>query len=168
MRLFIFASSLAIAVSACGQAQDKPSGTGTMPILSAMNTIETCFQDHASIEARRDECVGQYAQACMNLTEGGETTAGMVGCLGQEYEAWDARLNTSYARLQEGLSDAGITALRDAQRAWIASRDADCQFARFQYEGGSLASVIGSNCMLERAADRALTLDQWIVDFTTP
>jgi uncharacterized protein YecT (DUF1311 family) len=56
------------------------------------------------------------------------STQGMVECYGAAYEAWDAALNEVYAGLRETLAPDEAAALRDAQRAWIAFRDAESTF----------------------------------------
>ena len=48
-------------------------------------------------------CIGHAADACMIENPQGETTMGMGFCLSQEWEWWDARLNTAYAALMEKL-----------------------------------------------------------------
>jgi uncharacterized protein YecT (DUF1311 family) len=165
MRHIVLASSLALALSACADAQDKPAETAAMPILSAANTIDACFQRHIDISARRTECVGAYADACMALTEGGDTTVGMVRCLNEEQTAWRRRGLASTEQLYSYLSEDGRAALDVAGRAWSASSDADCQFARHQFEGGTAAALASASCSVERAAERALMLDAWIIDF---
>lgn len=53
------------------------------------------------------------------------TTMAMIECAGASYDRWDAELNRQYKRLMALLSPEEQQALRDAQRKWIAFRDAE-------------------------------------------
>ena len=119
------------------------------------------------------DCIGIAAQACMNKTPGGLSTAGMVICNGAEADWWDARLNVEYRALMERLraEDAawqpvpdmpprpsGAEGLRAVQRAWIAYRDATCAFEQARWWGGTGASVAGAGCRLRLTAEQVLAL----------
>lgn len=106
-------------------------------------------------------CIGQAASQCQNVP-GGDTTVGMAECIVSETEIWDAMLNAEYkiarARLAEiGGEDLQIS-LRDAQRAWIAFRDAECALQYDRWQGGTIRSIVYANCILEMTATRALML----------
>ena len=62
-------------------------------------------------------------------------------------DALDAALNAAYAaavaRVEGGPQEA---LLRDAQRAWIAFRDAACDAEASLYEGGTFQPVAGTEC----------------------
>lgn len=86
-------------------------------------------------------------------------------------EAWDRLLNETYADLvllshrrellaeEEGRTPAPLqTMLRDAQRAWIAFRDADCDHEYAIWGEGSMRQIAGALCLLERTATRTLEL----------
>jgi uncharacterized protein YecT (DUF1311 family) len=165
MRIFVLAMSLAFGVAACAEAQ-KPqtSQTGPMPILSAGDTITTCLIDYQDLASRRATCVGQYSQICM-AQPGGDTTLGMVECSADEYRAWDAVLNAQYGEFRSSLDEGPATALQVAQRAWIELRDADCAFSASLYEGGTLAQVVHSGCLMQETAERALDIAQWRDEF---
>ena len=104
----------------------------------------------------------------MRLRPGGETTVGMITCIGEEYEVWDARLNDVYRALRPNLSEAASAALREAQLAWIASRDADCALDALQFEGGTMGRVIAADCMMTLTAKRTLQLEHWEIVFQQP
>ena len=161
MRTLLSALAIALAASACGQAQDKPQ-SGGMPILSAANTIEACYMDHEP-DARREQCVGAYATACMDLNSEGSTTIGMIECLAEERDAWDVRLNARYAELQPLLhNDRGREALRDAQRAWIAYRDAECLFSSSRVAGGSIYNYIHTQCLNRITKSRVADFESYL------
>jgi len=77
------------------------------------------------------------------------TTQGMVECYGTAYDAWDAALNEVYAALRATLTPDEAAALRDAQRAWIAFRDAEQAFlGSLQTPDRGTIMRITSNAML--------------------
>ncbi|WP_417493633.1 lysozyme inhibitor LprI family protein [Maricaulis sp.] len=163
MRILMIAATLSLGISACGAAQKSGEASEQrMPMLSAANTIDVCLGRHHDIAAREAECVGQYSAACMNLTPDGETNSGMIRCTVEEYDAWDARLNTAYDALMQRLDTPRTDRLRDAQRAWMTLRDADCAFAASAYEGGSMQPLVQAGCMMDYAAKRTLRLLDWI------
>lgn len=151
---------LVLALTAAALAtQPKPMGSPVMDILSAPDTISTCLRAHQGLAERRTECVGQFAEACMNFREGGQTTVGMMQCSMEEAEAWDAHLNSAYQTLRNRYQgQSAHQTLQDAQRAWIAFRDSDCGFMASIYEGGTIATVIHAGCMLDKTGQRALDL----------
>jgi len=69
------------------------------------------------IDRRFDACVKQDP-----------TTAGMVRCAEEALRAWDEEMNRAYRELQGRLDPGGREALRTAQRAWLAWRDAEFRF----------------------------------------
>ncbi len=102
----------------------------------------------------------------------GSTTVGMIYCLGEELDWWDARLNAAYQeRLAQsrdadaGMADIGATApsqadaLRDMQRAWIAYRDASCYYERSRWGGGTGGGPAISACLMHQTGQQALYLE---------
>jgi uncharacterized protein YecT (DUF1311 family) len=117
-------------------------------------------------------CIGHAADACMLENDGGETTVGMGFCLSQEWEWWDGRLNAAYGALRErhqandAQSEADgfeappmAEALRDMQRAWIAYRDAACDYERAQWGGGSGGGPATAGCLMRLTGEQALALE---------
>ena len=135
-----------------------PAAARAMPQLSASDTVAMCLgrQDGTS----RD-CIGDFTEACIRLNPDGETSAGMIGCTAQELEAWDAALNEAYDALRARHDGTRATALRDAQRAWIAKRDADCAFLASIFEGGSHAGLEQTSCLMSETAKRTIVLRGW-------
>ncbi len=118
---------------------------------------------------RENDCIGIVSQPCLN-TEEGMSTAGMVGCTGRELALWDDLLNERYRALMAMYAaDSDDETFAEyaannraryltAQRAWMASRDADCEAEAGRYEGGSLARVVRVGCLLDQTARRAIWL----------
>ncbi|MCB1345529.1 MAG: DUF1311 domain-containing protein [Methylobacteriaceae bacterium] len=113
-------------------------------------------------------CIGNAARFCMEATPEGQTTLGMSACLMAERDAWDRLLNEEYARAraESARVDAADTPdhavraarLRDAQRAWIAYRDANCAVDYALPGGGSLRQITGAHCVLRMTAERSFEL----------
>lgn len=82
----------------------------------------------------------------------------MLDCLGAETRLQDARLNATYKLLMADVSAARKKQLQDAQRAWIKYRDANCGFYA-DPEGGTLANVSASDCMMQMTLHRAHELE---------
>lgn len=130
-------------------------------------SIRTCLAD----AARPMDCVGLTVRECTERP-GGDTTVGMVDCITTETDAWDAILNDEYKATMEQLRDADATGdiaapdltrvatLREAQRAWIAFRDAECRAQYALWGGGTLRQVVGANCVMSETAERAIELRQ--------
>lgn len=153
---FILLSGTACVAAPTGPAQAAQG----MDRLSAYDTIDACLYRHTTADAR-GACVGEYSRACQNLTPDGDTTAGMVRCAGEEYEAWDVWLNDAYREVRVGLSEASTLALREAQRSWIAGRDQDCEFLASLYGGGTMGRTERAQCLMDETAKRAIQLMDW-------
>lgn len=104
-------------------------------------------------------CIGAAAKQCQQAP-GGDTTIGIATCAMGEHAAWDVVLNREYkaARAQYTDDQTAADSLRDAQRAWIAWRDAECAFQYDRYGGGSMRTIASANCQMSMTAQRALDL----------
>lgn len=93
-----------------------------------------------------------------------QTQAEMNACAYQDWEAADAVLNALWpqARAVTKAQDADLPeelkgadqALLDAQRAWIAFRDAQCASEGFAMRGGSAEPLLIYGCMASLTEDR--------------
>jgi uncharacterized protein YecT (DUF1311 family) len=81
--------------------------------------------------------------ACMD--QSGGVTSEMEDCISGEFELQDRRLNRSYKALMASIPEKRLE-LRDAQRKWIAFRDANCGFY-YDAEGGSAARLAWSSSL---------------------
>lgn len=99
----------------------------------------------------------------------------MDDCAAFQYKQADARLNKVYRKAVQYMTDdlaraqkqgdqkqteyeeMAIASLREAERTWISYRDIQCKAAAHQYEGGSMAPMIYSQCLttvtVHRTAD---------------
>jgi uncharacterized protein YecT (DUF1311 family) len=85
----------------------------------------------------------------------------MVECLDRETAAWDKVLNADYQQLLKGLNAPAAESVRNAQRAWIALRDADCKVPYDIFEGGTIAHLDSATCVQTHTATRVLQLRDW-------
>ena len=78
-----------------------------------------------------------------------ENQAAMTQCAAQAYQASDAELNEVFHDTRQRLGDDDDTRrlLRDAERAWIAFRDAECSFVSSAVGGGSAYSMVYDLCL---------------------
>ena len=75
-------------------------------------------------------------------TPRGETTAGMTECTHAAYQAYDRQMNTLYQAVMRKSDPASREAIRNAQRAWLAYRNAQkaADNAPWRADRGSMAS----------------------------
>ncbi|SHH26687.1 lysozyme inhibitor LprI family protein [Marivita hallyeonensis] len=128
--------------------------------------VRNCFEN-TGIGALYPPCLGQASGLCQERP-GGATTIGISACIQAETAEWDAILNEQYVVTQElnAMADAeGLSpvmdrtdSLRDAQRAWIAFRDADCAARYAIWKGGTIRTIVAANCHLTMTAQRAIDL----------
>lgn len=89
----------------------------------------------------------------------------MDDCAAFEYKQADAHLNKVYRKAMGYMTDdlaaaqkradarqlkyeeAAIASLKEAERTWLSYRDIQCKAAGQQYEGGSMAPMIYSQCL---------------------
>ncbi len=128
--------------------------------------------DAAATTPEARACIGLSANACMDATPMGSSTIGMGGCIDRELTWWDARLNAQYAdlRTRERARDAGdggnrAEALRDMQRAWIAWRDATCDYERAQWGGGTGGGPATAACLMRLTGEQALYLEAMAMEY---
>lgn len=98
--------------------------------------------------------LGKDYAACMEKSGG--VTANMQDCISAEYEIQDRRLNVAYKALNASGNEKRRAAIRDAQRKWIAFRDANCALYD---DGGSAGRIAANECLLTHTARRAAELE---------
>jgi uncharacterized protein YecT (DUF1311 family) len=101
--------------------------------------------------------------ACMDQAAG--VTGDMRDCSADEYARLDVTLNATYRELMGLLEDDLKTELREAQRAWIAFRDAECDY-RSLAQGGTLGLLIRDSCWLDLTSQRVRRLKSELATVT--
>ncbi len=76
-----------------------------------------------------------------------QTQTGMNICAAADAAAADKKLNLLYQQLTAKAEANEKTALRDAQRAWVAYRDKECAYETIGSEGGSIRPMEESMCV---------------------
>lgn len=95
-----------------------------------------------------------------------QTTLEMGVCLQDALAAADAELNLTYRLAMESLGEIELPAvaasLKQAQRAWITYRDLACASERALYEGGSMAGIARTGCLLRLTDERVTGLSEFL------
>ncbi|MDV5631505.1 lysozyme inhibitor LprI family protein [Enterobacter cloacae] len=95
-------------------------------------------------------CASALADECDNAT----TQLELNTCSAQQYQAADKKLNQTYQSAIKRAAAPQRDLLKKAQQAWIALRDADCNFIGSGNEGGSVQPMIISQCLTEKTVER--------------
>lgn len=103
-------------------------------------------------------CAGRLQALCVEEGPAGETTPGLAACSHALTRAWDGELNRLWPSALAAQGEGGAERLRDAQRAWIAFRDAECLFEAARWEGGSMGAYAGGFCVAGMTAERVADL----------
>lgn len=100
------------------------------------------------------------AEDCSRLS----TQQEMNICAARNLDVADAALNEAYRKIEArlGKDTAPLGQLRDAQRAWIAFRNAECAFAASGVEGGSIYPMIHADCLREATEARTAALQTYL------
>ncbi len=89
----------------------------------------------------------------------GETTFEMKECAAKRYKQADDELNKVYRELMSKLEDEGHKAtLKTAQQAWLKYRDGECDFVSYLNRGGTIYSVVQTECMTQMTNSRTKEL----------
>jgi uncharacterized protein YecT (DUF1311 family) len=119
--------------------------------LAALAAVQTPYQDH--------HCDDPQNQADMNA------------CAAIDFEAADAELNAVWREViaaaremdaeidrQFDQAPTSEAVLREAQRAWIVFRDAQCTYEGHEARGGSMESMIYNGCRARLTRERTAQL----------
>ena len=93
---------------------------------------------------------GEYAE-CRD-----GNTAQIVDCAYEKADQWDRRLTAAYKALLGGQAEDKKRALIEAERAWIAFRDANCKY--YATGEGTIRRIEAAECMRVLTAQRALEM----------
>ena len=102
------------------------------------------------------QCAALFISLLIPLTQiHGQTQAEMNATAREHFARADADLNKTYQAVLKKLPDAeSKQKLKEAQRAWLAFRDAEAAFAADQARGGSMAPTIRYETMTELTQQR--------------
>ncbi|MBN3789627.1 lysozyme inhibitor LprI family protein [Burkholderia sp. Ac-20353] len=94
---------------------------------------------------------------CLNNNSGTQTD--INECIGRSMKASDRQLNDTYRALLAKVSKDGGEHLRKAERAWLAWRDAQCEFNTMGTRGGSINSSMYGMCIDTLTREQTKRLD---------
>lgn len=93
------------------------------------------------------------------------TQSEINACSYELFEKEDAKLNAAYADAMAVMKDwdaslpskerGAVEGLKQAQRAWIAFRDAACASEAYATKGGTISPMVLSSCMARLTATRS-------------
>lgn len=92
-----------------------------------------------------------FAENCDNASTTIETRL----CLDRKLQKADVQLNKNYKSCMNKLDQTAKSKLLKAQRAWIAFRDAQCEFSADEMRGGTLETVLLLGCNASMTEERA-------------
>lgn len=114
-----------------------------------------------AIDGRLQQCLDDPDKA---------STGDQDDCIDEAEHAWDALLNQDYRRLGDRLSPDDRGRLRDAQRAWLRSREADRALigAVYATTHGTMYAPMNATDIMELTATRARRLDSYLDSAPAP
>lgn len=93
----------------------------------------------------------------------GDTTFEMKQCSAKNFKQADDELNKVYKQLMSKLDDDGHKAsLKTAQLSWLNYRDTNCDFESYLNRGGSIYSVIVTECKTSMTTSRTRQLKEQV------
>ena len=122
--------------------------------------IAACLKAEHTANHDGRACIGKISDPCLQGS-GSDTTTSMVECVDSEVKVWDDLLNADYQSLLKAVPAPAAESVRQAQRNWVALRDADCKVPYDIYEGGTIARIDSVSCVLGHTAERVLQLSIW-------
>ena len=121
---------------------------------------EACMASISSLD-EASGCIGIYRDACSEERIRSNQDLADGQCMTGEAAEWDARLNRSWAAVKARLAGnaQGLRALTQAQKAWIAFRDAECAASAAIWEPEGTGAAAAGNCLLSMTAQRFIELE---------
>jgi len=131
------------------------------PKAAESATIDKCLKRTADDDVfkQADQCIGLISDPCID-----KDTSTAVACQEREMRIWDEKLNAAFKDARAHVDAATGEALKEAQRAWIAFRDAKCAVSKKEYEGGTMATIMVADCKRTETGRRALEMQAIAVE----
>ena len=107
--------------------------------------------------AQENDLSPEYAKC---IEQSGGADPAMLDCMGAEEKRQDKRLNDAYKKLMNELSAERKKELQDAQRLWLKSMQANCDFY-LDPDGGTAARLAATECPVQAKAARAKELENF-------
>ncbi|MDO5370692.1 lysozyme inhibitor LprI family protein [Paracoccus sp. (in: a-proteobacteria)] len=129
--------------------------------------MDACVAAAADVAAAGACIVSQQAACVARLKEIYKDVGPVDGrgpCLGAEGDYWDGRLNDGYTRLMAAAEGDGADSLRQAERAWIAFRDALCAYEALVLADRPEDNLAGAACLVRETAAQSLRIDGYLAE----
>jgi uncharacterized protein YecT (DUF1311 family) len=104
-------------------------------------------------------CASAPSWAALADCSSAPTQIAMDECVGKSFKAADQKLNETYRTLLGKTSKGGAEQLKKTQRAWVAWRDAQCEFETMGSRGGSIHPMVQTMCAEELTKAQTKRLD---------
>lgn len=101
----------------------------------------------------------RVALALLSLPAAAQTQRDLDAAAGTAFAQADRRLNAVYKGLMDKISANGQARLREAQQSWLRFRDQECLFESLGTEGGSIHSMIVTQCRTRLTEQRVADLE---------
>lgn len=132
-------------------------------LVSLLITPGELFPEQGALQllAKPVHPIEQWVTDC---TVNDYSTQGMLHCYQQAYDKWDAELNSAYRELRQQLTPAGRKVLLQAQRRWLAYRDAEFELVQHLYSTleGTMWQLIIAVSRVEIVRQRTLELTDYL------
>jgi uncharacterized protein YecT (DUF1311 family) len=164
MRGAVIAAAAALAAGSAGAGPSQYQAPS-----SAIPVHLSQFQPQAPVAPQprpptpTDPIVARYSPVYESCIRKAASTLDMIDCAGRESDRWDARLNRAYQARIASFNDRQRGALKRAQKAWMAFRDADCA-AYEDDDWGTVSKIDASQCILRRTVERTIELEAFPAD----
>lgn len=126
-------------------------------------TALTVVHDRPAIaqEESEEHLIEKALNDCL---EKDSSTHGMIGCFDKATKAWDEELNRIYGKLKPLLSEAEQAQLKDAEKKWLAYRDAELKVLGAVYDkmDGTMYQPMRVNSAMNLTQDRAMQLKSYL------
>ena len=131
-----------------GESPEQTDNASSQQSLSEKITMEISYaeEQEKEIEKRQREAVTQLE---MNLTAA------------EMYQLWDDKLNIVWGLLKTRLNEGELEVLREEERAWITSKDAEVKAAGQESEGGSIQPLLEATKAAELTKARVYELAEY-------
>jgi uncharacterized protein YecT (DUF1311 family) len=130
---------------------DSTDNLPTIP-ATAVSKAELAPQPSTKIAQSEQESVVEQTGVCKDLDLA--VTADQIECLNRKFTSADKQLNETYKQLMATLDDSRKSALKKEQVAWIKEKVSKCNQAGKEFEGGTMETVLVSDCEVEMTEKR--------------
>ena len=155
-----FALSI-FAVAADPGASPEPQPPPEPSLSTPLEWVQQCLSD-ATKTAAVNNCKGRWSNLCQKHPQRA-TTVGITSCIAEELSAWESLLAELYTKLEVAAQDydlympEGVSvqkSLAASKSAWVAFRDAQCDYEYNEYADGTMRGIVGVDCVLSLTVQR--------------